>query len=92
MCEVCCALKPQRYYHCRRCRRCIYLMDHHCHWVGNCIGHYNAKLYLHLLSNVLIHSLIVITIIISNYADLFDTQQYKIYLLIDVLPALYAIY
>ncbi len=92
MCEVCRAVKPERYYHCRRCDKCIYLMDHHCNWVGNCIGHFNYKVYLHLLANILLHSTLVFLLILCNYAHLFDIQQYKIYFLIDLVPSLYSIY
>lgn len=75
-CTVCLAIKPARYYHCRRCERCIYRMDHHCSWVGNCIGQYNAKVYLHLLLHVFIHCLALLAITVANYSHLLDYSRY----------------
>lgn len=92
ICQACEALKPDRYYHCKRCEKCIYRMDHHCNWISNCIGQFNSKVYLHLLVHMFIHSLLTLVVIAYNYASLFDVQQYAIYYLIDFIPALYAGY
>jgi hypothetical protein len=65
-------------------------MDHHCNWVGNCIGQYNSKVYLHLLANIFIHCLVILINIASSYSTLFDTSQYSIYYLIVIVPVSYA--
>lgn len=48
-CEICDRLKPPRTHHCRKCNMCIHRMDHHCIWIGNCVGYNNHKYFLLLL-------------------------------------------
>ncbi|KAJ3672167.1 hypothetical protein LUZ60_006888 [Juncus effusus] len=45
-CEKCCAYKPPRAHHCKTCKRCVLKMDHHCVWIGNCVGYANYKSFL----------------------------------------------
>merc|ERR1739848_251135 len=37
-CVVCCRLRSSRSKHCRECGRCVERFDHHCPWVGTCVG------------------------------------------------------
>ncbi len=48
-CTVCKKPRPPRTHHCKRCDRCVLRMDHHCPWLGNCIGLENMKYYVLLL-------------------------------------------
>lgn len=45
-CKRCQSGKPARAHHCRICDRCVFRMDHHCPWVGNCVGYGNQKYFL----------------------------------------------
>ena len=45
-CKRCNAFRPPRAHHCAVCDKCVDCMDHHCGWVGNCIGKQNLKAFL----------------------------------------------
>ncbi|WWD00394.1 hypothetical protein V866_007306 [Kwoniella sp. B9012] len=42
-CRKCNGWKPDRCHHCRHCEQCVLKMDHHCPWVGTCVGYHNYK-------------------------------------------------
>ena len=42
-CTVCRIDQPLRTKHCRECGKCIATHDHHCPWLGVCIGEKNKK-------------------------------------------------
>lgn len=45
-CRKCQAPKPDRAHHCSTCERCVLLQDHHCVFIGACVGHQNRKSFV----------------------------------------------
>ncbi|XP_045784844.1 palmitoyltransferase ZDHHC16 isoform X2 [Maniola jurtina] len=45
ICKKCISPKPPRTHHCSVCDRCVLCMDHHCPWLNNCVGYYNARYF-----------------------------------------------
>ena len=45
-CQKCGCMKVDGVHHCSQCKRCVYKMDHHCPWTGNCVGYYTLKPFL----------------------------------------------
>ena len=45
-CHKCGVTKYPRTHHCSTCNYCIRRMDHHCVWIGNCLGLFNIKYFV----------------------------------------------
>ena len=61
-CTQCLIDMPLRARHCRMCQKCVSTYDHHCPWLGNCVGERNRKhfyIYLWLQQIQLIFAMIL---------------------------------
>eukprot|EP00271_Cylindrocystis_brebissonii_P003804 TRINITY_DN15049_c0_g1_i1.p1 TRINITY_DN15049_c0_g1~~TRINITY_DN15049_c0_g1_i1.p1 ORF type:complete len:433 (-),score=18.83 TRINITY_DN15049_c0_g1_i1:941-2239(-) len=45
-CSLCNLPKPPGAHHCRQCGECVLEMDHHCPFIGNCVGARNQRHFL----------------------------------------------
>lgn len=64
-CPSCGIIRPNRSTHCSDCNNCVERLDHHCPWIGHCVGKRN---YIHFFVflfflNILAIFLIIISII-----------------------------
>lgn len=48
-CDHCQVIKPDRTHHCGSCDRCVLRMDHHCIFIGTCVGFHNHRYFLQLV-------------------------------------------
>ncbi|KAH6907326.1 vacuole protein [Coprinopsis sp. MPI-PUGE-AT-0042] len=44
-------IKPYRAHHCRVCATCVLKYDHHCPWIGQCVGAQNQKFFLNFTTS-----------------------------------------
>ncbi|KAJ7161116.1 DHHC palmitoyltransferase-domain-containing protein [Mycena filopes] len=95
-CSRCSIVKPYRAHHCRICGTCILKFDHHCPWIGQCVGARNHKFFLNFgLATFIFTSYTFTSLLVFNAAPAltnngFDPDPQEI--VIIALAALFALF
>ena len=75
-CHKCDAFKPPRAHHCKQCKRCVLRMDHHCPWIGNCVGIHNHAPFMRFLVAVSVAGAYLLSMISLRVGDWWNTDWY----------------
>jgi palmitoyltransferase ZDHHC9/14/18 len=77
-CYTCNILRPPRTSHCAECDNCIERFDHHCIWIGNCVGKRNYKYFFLFLMHLNLLGVYAIAICWYIISDKFKNIEVRI--------------
>ena len=60
-CETCLVFRPQGSAHCNDCANCVSGFDHHCPWIGTCVGSGNYNSFFGFVT--FLYSLIITVLV-----------------------------
>lgn len=75
ICKVCNICKPLRSHHCGDCDNCIEHFDHHCPWLGVCIGKRNYSNFIFFLINLILIKLMIVISCLYQIEHDFDVHK-----------------
>lgn len=73
-CDFCHKPKPPRAHHCRACNACVNEMDHHCPFIGNCVGAANHRPFVLFLFFAVLSNVYVFLMSVSAIVKIWKTQ------------------
>eukprot|EP00744_Colponema_vietnamica_P011352 GILI01015966.1.p1 GENE.GILI01015966.1~~GILI01015966.1.p1 ORF type:complete len:308 (-),score=26.65 GILI01015966.1:282-1205(-) len=76
-CEFCKLVKPLRTKHCHSCGRCVMGHDHHCPWIGACVGPHN-RLPFTLLTSFMLLAFLQGTFYLLSAMNIFSLLEWAL--------------
>ena len=76
-CYTCFHFRPPRTSHCAECDNCVQNFDHHCLWMGTCVGKRNYKFFYYLLFFTTLFDIIQIIISIGYLINHLRHKDFK---------------
>ena len=78
-CITCCLFRPPRTSHCHKCDSCVERFDHHCPWVGNCVGKRNYSYFLGFLVTTAALGVFGIAVSCAHLKKLTEDKEHERY-------------
>lgn len=78
-CPTCKIYRDSRAKHCRYCDNCVEKFDHHCPWIGTCVGSRNYRHFVGFILFTIALSMFSVVVCGVNIARRFQTTNFFVY-------------